>query len=251
MMHLKKSMGQHFLNDKNILAKEVRLLNVKDKIVLEIGAGDGRLTEQLLLAGAKKVIAVEKDKKLGAILQNNFAGKNVEIIIKDFLEIRPDFIFEKIIGNIPYYISSQILFKLKEFDFKDALLMVQDEFAKKMVAKPNDKNYGRLSVTSQLFYKIKYVQKIPSSVFIPIPRVNSAIILLKKKNVKITKNTENIIRVLFQHKNKTVRNALLDGCFEKEMIQSLGKLLKMRPRQLEQKKILEIAELLCHSKPRN
>lgn len=245
MMFLKKSLGQNFLNDKNILAKEARVLEVKGKTILEIGPGDGRLTEQLILAGAKKVIAIEKDTRLADLLKEKFANQPVEIINADFLETDPkQFKIDKIAGNIPYYISSPIIFKLKEFDFDGAVLIVQDEFAKKMVTKAGESDYGRLSVTSQLFYEVKYIQKVPAQLFTPPPKVNSAMILLKKTNAKVSENTEDIIRALFQHKNKTVRNALLDAKFPKEKIEIIGELLKLRPRELNQDKILEICRKL-------
>lgn len=244
-MFLRKSLGQHFLNDKNILAKEARLLGVEGKTVLEIGPGDGRLTEQLLLGGAEKVIAVEKDARMAEILKNRFEGKNVEIVNADFLEIGPsEFKINKIAGNIPYYISSSIVFKLKEFEFEDAVLMVQDEFAKKMVAKPGGGGYGRLSVTAQLFYEVKYVQKVPASLFVPAPKVNSAVIMLKKRDIELPKGAEDVIRALFQHKNKTVRNALLDAGYTKERIETLGELLKARPRELGLESILGICRKL-------
>lgn len=240
-MFLKKSLGQNFLNDKNILAKEASLLNPKNKIVLEIGAGDGRLTEQIFLLNPKKLFAVEKDARMTEFLKKKFT--KIQILHCDFLKIKP-FKIDKIIGNIPYYISSSIIFKLKEFEFEDALLMVQDEFAKKMVANANESNYGRLSVTSQLFYEVKYIQKIPASLFIPKPKVNSAIIMLKKKNLNITPQIEDIIRALFQHKNKTIRNALLDAGFEKKDLEKLGTLQNLRPRTLSPNKILEICQLI-------
>ena len=238
-MFLKKHLGQHFLNDKNILAKEAKVLEVQGKSVLEIGPGDGRFTEQLLLAGAKTIITVEKDPRMAEILRERFASKPVEVIEADFLETEPIKI-DRIAGNIPYYISSPILFRLTEFEFEKALLMVQDEFARKMVARPNESNYGRLSVTSQLFFKVKYVQKVSANLFTPPPRVNSAIILLEKTNAEVGRDAENIIRALYQHKNKTVRNALLDAGFEKEKLEKLGELLKLRPRALDLEKVLEI-----------
>ncbi len=243
---MRKSLGQNFLNDKNILAKEARLLEAGGKTVLEIGPGDGRLTEQLLIAGAKKVIAVEKDPRMAEILNNRFAGKPVEIVNGDFLETNPaQFKIDRIAGNIPYYISSPIIFKLKEFSFEAAILMVQDEFARKMVTKPGEPGYGRLSVTSQLFYEVKYVQKVPASLFTPAPKVNSAMIMLKKTGVEVDENAENVIRALFSHKNKTVRNALLDSGYEKARIEVLGApMLGMRPAKLALREILEICRKL-------
>lgn len=242
-MFLKKRLGQHFLRDKNLLAKEARLLGVKGKIVLEIGPGDGALTEQLLLAGPKKLLAVEKDPRMATILREKFAGKPIEIVEYDFLELEPIKI-DKIAGNIPYYISSQIIFRLKDFEFEDALLMVQDEFARKMVAKSGANNYGRLSVTSQLFYDVKYIQRVDAAMFFPRPKVNSAIILLKKRPISLNQDAENIIRALFQHKNKTVQNALLDAGFGKTAISCLSNFLVRRPRTLSTGEILEVIKLL-------
>ncbi len=244
-MQLKKSLGQHFLKDKNILAKEARLLDVKGKTVLEIGPGDGRLTEQLLLEGAKKIIAVEKDSRLSALLEQKLRGKPVQVINGDFLELEPQkFKIDRIAGNIPYYISGPILFKLKEYEFETAVLMVQEEFARKMVAKPGSSTYSRLSVTSQLFYEIKYVQKVPARLFTPAPKVDSAIIILKKTHRQMSPKAEEIIRALFQHKNKTVRNALFDASFGKADVEKLSGFLKLRPRELGLALIVEICEKL-------
>ncbi|MFA5076951.1 MAG: 16S rRNA (adenine(1518)-N(6)/adenine(1519)-N(6))-dimethyltransferase RsmA [Candidatus Micrarchaeia archaeon] len=251
MIHLKKSLGQHFLRDTNMLAKEARLLGPQGKTVLEIGPGDGRLTEQLLTAGAKQVIAVEKDFSLVKVLEGKFKGRPVHIIHADFLEISPAKLgkIHKIIGNIPYYISSPILFKLREFEFENALLMVQEEFARKMVAQPGTSGYGRLSVTSQLFYSVKYVQKVRRSLFFPAPKVDSAIILLEKKQVQGTEALEGTIRSIFQHKNRTVRNALLSSGFEKEGLEILGDALKKRPRELTLDEIKQISEKIAGKIP--
>lgn len=247
-MFLKKRLGQYFLKDRNILAKEARLLAPKGKVVLEIGPGDGRLTEQLLLAGAKEVMAVEKDKEMARFLIKRFEGKPVRVINADFLEINEATIgkIDKITGNIPYYISSPIIFKLKEYEFEDAVLMVQDEFAKKMVAKPKTPKYGRLSVTSKLFYEVKYISKVSKTLFIPQPKVDSAIIMLKKTKVSAGENLEQVILALFQHKNKTIRNALLNAGFEKKCIDGLGKILKKRPRELGIEEISWIAKELSN-----
>ena len=247
MIRLKKSLGQHFLHDTNMLAKEARLLEPQGKTVLEIGPGDGRLTEQLLLAGASRIIAVEKDSYLVRILEDKFRNRPVHVLHADFLEISPARLgkIDKIAGNIPYYISSPIIFKLKEFDFENALLMVQEEFARKMVAQPGTSAYGRLSVTSQLFYYVKYVQKVRRSLFFPAPKVDSAIILLEKKQVRGTEALEGTIRSIFQHKNRTVRNALLSSGFENEGLEILGDALKKRPRELTLDEIKQISETIA------
>lgn len=150
-MELKKSLGQCFLQDRNILALEAKLAGPQGKTVLEIGPGDGRLTEAVLALKPKKVIAVEKDSRFASLLRERFAGK-AEIIEGDFLEAElPS--CDIIIGNIPYYISSDIVFTIAPLKFERAVLMVQKEFAQKMVAKPGEKNYGRLSVTAHARFR--------------------------------------------------------------------------------------------------
>lgn len=241
-MKAKKYLGQNFLKDRNILRKEVRLAGVRGKHVIEIGAGDGRLTEEILAAGPKKVYAFEKDKELADILRNRFADeKRIVVVEGDFLEEKlPK--FDAAIGNIPYYISSAIIFRLAEFEFGRAVLIVQKEFAEKMAAKPNDSNYGRLSVTSQLAFDVELMQKVPKHLFQPEPKVDSEMIVLKPTGRKTTEHEEGIIRILFQHKNKTVRNALIHSKkFSKEEIGNLGKISERKVRTLTKEECLGIA----------
>lgn len=241
-MKAKKSLGQNFLKDRNILRKEVELADVKGKKVIEIGAGDGRLTEEIVRANPGVVYAFEKDSGLVGMLRKKFSDeKKVVVIEGDFLKQKVPG-FEVALGNIPYYISSYIIFRLAEFIFERAVLIVQKEFAEKMVAKVNEKNYGRLSVTSQLAFDVKLVQKVPRHLFQPKPKVDSAIILLKPRGKKISEYEEEIIRLLFQHKNKTVRNSLLDSKrFSKKEIEKLGKICERKVRTLAKEDCLEIA----------
>jgi len=236
-------LGQNFLKDKNILIKEVKLAGVKGKTVLEIGAGDGRLTEHILRSRPSKLIAVEKDDEFADLLKEKF-GKKVKVVNADFLSYDISKI-DVVIGNIPYYITSQILFKIKDIEFKNAVLILQKEFAEKMIAEPNDHNYGRLSVTSQLFFDVKIIQKVSRHLFSPPPKVDSSMIVLKKRKNKVTEFDEEIIRILFQHKNKTVRNALIDSKkFKMEEIEKLGDFLKKRVRTLSKEKCLKISRKL-------
>ncbi len=230
-----KKLGQVFLNNPKILENEIRLAQVEGKNVLEIGPGDGRLTEKILACNPKKLIAVEKDTRFVELLKEKFAfDDSVEIINADFLEYEiPE--VDVIMGNIPYYISSPIIFKLKDVKFEHAVLMVQREFAEKMVAKPNDRNYGRLSVTSQIFFNVEYLRTVQKVFFSPIPKVDSALIRLKPTGVKLSKFEEDIIRNLFQHKNKTVKNALKDYGIEDNR----------RVRTLTKEECLEIANMIA------
>lgn len=206
---LKKYLGQHLLNNNEILKKEVRLATVAEKVVLEIGGGDGRLTAFLVEAKAKKIYVVEKDKRFAELLKKRFVGvEKVTVLNEDFLkiDIPPD--VEIIIGNIPYYISSNIIFKLKNKKIESAVLMVQKEFAKKMIAKSKTKNYGRLSVTAQIFFNVEFLFTVSSSQFIPRPKVDSAVIRLKPKQVFLSEMEEELIRKIYQQKNKKLRNVL-------------------------------------------
>ncbi|MBI5046304.1 ribosomal RNA small subunit methyltransferase A [Candidatus Micrarchaeota archaeon] len=246
----KKHLGQNFLEDRNILELEVKLADISGKNVLEIGPGDGRLTRVLLAQKPKKLTIVEKDPRFVEILKEKFGRKeyedSIQIIETDFLELDLSKLeFDVVIGNIPYYISSPIIFKLANYKFEHAVLMVQREFAQKMIQKPGSKSYGRLSVTSQLAFDVKIERIVSRQVFKPTPRVDSALIILKPTGRKLTEFDENIIRYLFQHKNKTVRNALLDSKeFDKTILEKIGPFAERRARTLTKEECLEIAKLL-------
>ncbi len=250
---LKKNLGQNFLNDPNMLSLEARLAEITDKRVLEIGGGDGRLSEKLLEQKPSKLYVIEFDHRFARFLHDKFLdakekGLEIEIIEGDFLELvdklkLPE--IDVVVGNIPYYISSDIIFSLPKMNFDHCLLMVQKEFAQKMIAKPGDKNYGRLSVTAQLAFQVKIERTVSRNLFTPRPKVDSAIILLKPTNFKMTKHQEDVIRSLFQHRNRTARNALSSSkLFSKEQIDKLGSFAEKRPRTLSKEDCLEIANLI-------
>jgi len=233
-MRAKKSLGQNFIKNRNLLEKEANLAGIKDKVVLEIGAGDGRLSEILIKKCPKKLFLVELDSELADVLKKKFAEKeNVEVIAGDFLKLEP-FPVDVIFGNIPYYISSKIIFRLLEWDFESAVLIVQKEFGEKMVANPGDSNYGRLSVTSQICFEVKKGFVIPKENFFPKPKVDSIAIILKKKR-KLSEWEERVIRELYAHKNKTVENAL-----KKIPAEIPERLRKKRPRHMSIEEVLSI-----------
>ncbi|MGV8176926.1 MAG: 16S rRNA (adenine(1518)-N(6)/adenine(1519)-N(6))-dimethyltransferase RsmA [Candidatus Bilamarchaeaceae archaeon] len=231
-MRLKKKLGQNFLKDGNILRKEVAIADVSGKIVLEIGPGDGRLTREILDAGARKVYAVEKDTAWVSELQTRFFGeKRLELVNADFLEYEIPEDVEVVIGNIPYYISAPIIFKLKDSKVEKIVLMVQKEFGQKMAANPRDSNYGRLSVTSQIFFKVELVQKVPKHLFTPAPKVDSVVVLLKPTGVNLSSAQEGMINRMFQQKNKKLRN----------VVPEIGeKWAQKRARELSPEEVLEI-----------
>ncbi len=244
-MERRKSLGQHFLEDRNILAQEAGLADPEGKTVLEIGPGDGRLTDAILAKKPKRLIAIEKDSRFAAMLREKYRQRpEIEIIEADFLEyVAPQ--FDIAIGNIPYYISSDIVFRLASMHFEQAVLMVQKEFAAKMAAKPGERNYGRLSVTSQLAFDIKYERTVLRHLFRPVPEVDSAIIVLRPTGIRINQFQENVIRWLFSHKNKTVRNALLDSkMLTDEEIARIGEYARRRARTLSKEECMDIARLL-------
>jgi ribosomal RNA small subunit methyltransferase A len=229
-----KRLGQHFLNAPQILEFEAEAAGVEGKTVVEIGGGDGRLTEKILAKCPKKLIVVEKDRRWADFLRERF-GEKAEIVNGDFLESNQE--AEIFIGNIPYYISSPILFSIAKKDFERALLMVQEEFAERMVAKPGTREYGRLSVTSQLLFRIRLLKKVKKGAFSPPPEVDSAIVLLEKKSSQIDPWVEKIILALFQHKNQLVSKALKHS----GIIQS-KELPKKRARELSPEEVVELAE---------
>lgn len=213
----KKKFGQNFLRDKNLLLALVNDANVlPSDEVLEIGVGGGALTE-VLVKKTKKVIGFEIDKSLENYLQEKFsADNNIEIIFKDILRMKTneiDKLFDKeyrIVANIPYYITSPIIFKFMEESEKcvSQALMVQKEVAKRICAKPKDEDYGALSVVCQHFCNCKILRVISKKLFKPMPKVDSAFILLEKKlNFDVDYST--LVKNSFSMRRKTLINNLI------------------------------------------
>ncbi|MBI5225396.1 ribosomal RNA small subunit methyltransferase A [Candidatus Micrarchaeota archaeon] len=200
----KKRLSQVFLSDYSAIADVFDDLDLKGKIVLEIGAGEGAITK-VLSKKAKKVIALEIDKELCTILKEK-AGemKNVEIICADAMQASLD--YEVIIGFLPYHISSPLLFKILNSKFKEAVLCVQKEFALRLVSEVNSGDYSKLSVMAQNLADIDYLQTVPAAAFSPVPKVDSALVYLVK-NPK-GKLDEAVVSALFQHKNQSIKKAL-------------------------------------------
>lgn len=211
-IRLSKSMGQHILVDEGILAEEVRLANVRDMdVVLEIGAGPGTLTT-VLAERAKKVIAVENDPRFRGYLETAMPD-NVELIIDDFLKIElPD--FDKVVANIPYNISSPIIFKLLEHEFTAGILILQLEYASRMVAGTGDPEYSRLSVKIDSKAHCEILRKVPRNSFFPMPRVDSAIIELVPREpsypIDDRECFDRVVDAVFNQKRKKIKNALLN-----------------------------------------
>ena len=229
----KKSLGQNFLIDANVIDFISSLANSEDE-VLEIGPGLGFVTEQLV-ENAKKVVAVELDKDAIKVLEKNLGNKtNFHVVENDILKIDIDELpFEnkkiKVIANIPYYITSPILVHLLgEIDelthknrdrISEITLMVQYEVAKRIVADENSQNkeYGQLSILSQMYCDCEIIKKVPKNCFMPSPKVDSALVRFVVKNepkCEITKLLKRTVKAIFMARRKNVKNSLLNASFQ-------------------------------------
>ena len=245
MIKAKKSLGQNFLVDENILKKIVDIYEIQDRSVLEIGPGTGNLTSFILKNKPKKLFVVEKDKDLVLGLRKKFKDFLV-IINEDILDIdEKKFSKEKLIvfGNLPYNISTEILCKWilnldnDEFWFECLILMFQKEVADRIIANVNTSNYGRLSILAKWKLDIVRICNIKPSCFFPKPKIESSLLLFKpKKNffkINDPKNIELVTRSFFNHRRKMIKkpfNQLFNG---KSYIQKKLKLnLNLRPQNL-------------------
>ena len=240
-IRLNKNLGQNYLIDKNKRDQIINFGNIsKDDIVLEIGAGIGTLTIELAKR-AKKVIAIEQDSNICEILNQRLKEEkldNVELINEDALKIEfPK--FNKIVSNLPYQISSPITFKFLEYDFDLAILMYQKEFGERMNGEVGSKNYSRLS--AMLYFKcdVKTLTNVSCESFIPKPKVDSVVMSLTPKESMLNSDDFNIYskfcKALFQHRNKKIRNALIDS---RHVVSNLDKKeIKKRLNDIENNKI--------------
>jgi len=207
-----RSLSQNFLVDERVLAREVEYAAPAGRTVLEIGPGFGFLTRMLAAAGAKSVVAVEKDADLIPILGAELAGcKNVEVVHADFLELRPPPPADVVVSNVPYSISSPLLFALADMAPSRAVLCLQREFVARMKAPPGSREYSRLSLSAQAAFRFEGVERVPAGAFYPRPAVDSAIVSLAPTGSPLSEPESRIASLLFMHKKKTVRSALADS----------------------------------------
>ena len=240
-----KSLGQNFLIDGNIVRSIVEKAKItKDDYVLEIGPGIGTLTEELAIK-AKKVIGVEIDRKLLPILDESLDKyDNVEIIHGDILDIDINKLIEekfdnkkiKIVANLPYYITTPIIGKLIEDDLniESIVVMVQKEVADRMACPPGSKLYGSLSVFIDFYTRAEIILKVPKTVFMPQPKIDSAIIKLSLKDQLPDIDKEKffqVVKAAFSKRRKTVLNSLSTYGFdiEKEIIKEALKQANIDP----------------------
>lgn len=255
-IRLDKNKSQNYLIDKNKLSNILQFADIgSDECILEIGAGIGTLTIPMAKRAAK-VVAIEKDPVIADVLRQRLRDEdvnNVELINDDALKI--DFPhFDKVVSNLPYQISSPITFKLLEYDFKKAVLMYQLEFAKRMNAVADTKDYSRLSVALHFRADIDIVDTLSPASFIPQPKVNSAVVeLIPRDDVELNDCFDCVNRALFQHRNKKAGKALVQsahelGCDKKDLNSVLSgvecDLFEEKVFKLSPEDILEISRIV-------
>ena len=189
MIIAKKSLGQNFLIDRNIIEKIVSITQIENKNILEVGPGTGNLTSAIIKKKPKKLIVIEKDNKLASKLQTDF-GEKIIIINNDILKVNENEIIEEpltVFGNLPYNISTEILCKWilnindKKIWFDYLILMFQKEVADRIISNFNSKNYGRLSVISNWKLDIEKICDISPSSFSPKPKIESSLLFLSQR----------------------------------------------------------------------
>ena len=244
MITAKKSLGQNFLIDENILEKITNSTDIYNKIILEIGPGTGNLTSYILKKNPKKMFVIEKDNKLASDLENKF-NNQITIINEDVLKIDETKLFKEevtVFGNLPYNISTEILSKWiinlkKNFWFDCLVLMFQKEVADRIIAEFNTSNYGRLSIISNWKLNIKKICDIKPSAFNPKPKIDSSLLIFypKKNFIKIKDpyNLEKITRIFFNQRRKMLKkpfNQLFNG--DQRVLDKLKIDLTMRPQNI-------------------
>lgn len=214
-----RTLGQNFLHDRNLARWIVEKAELSpDDYVVEIGPGLGALTEFILDSGAR-VLAIEKDQRLAEFLRRRFAGARLEIIHGDALEFDVRRLFAerrvKLIGNLPYYIASQLLLKFAKYPSPIFLwlLMLQKEMARRISATPGSSDYGALSLVLQINHRVEYLRSVPATVFVPEPDVDSAFVRLTPRgaNERPPHDSETFLRIVrrgFSQRRKQLRNLL-------------------------------------------
>ena len=246
MIKAKKSLGQNFLIDRNILNKIAEVTEIKNQTVLEVGPGTGNLTSFLLNKKPKKLFVIEKDENLASALSEKFEDQ-ITIINKDILQFDEKILTKDkltVFGNLPYNISTEILCKWilsldKDFFWFDKLvLMFQKEVADRIIAKFNTSFYGRLSILANWKLDIIKICDIDPMSFYPKPKIYSSLLFFKPKkkfvDFKESKNLEKITRIFFNHRRKMIRkpfNQILDG--NDDVIKKLNLNLNLRPQNLD------------------
>ena len=245
MIKAKKSLGQNFLVDRNILEKIVNVTQITDKTILEVGPGTGNLTSFILKKKPKKIFVVEKDENLVNHLEETFKDQ-LTIINDDILKVNLSSLFTSkvtVFGNLPYNISTEILSKwisnsTEDLWFNELILMFQKEVADRIIAKFDTPNYGRLSIISNWKLNVEKICDIKPDCFSPKPKIDSSLLFFSpKKNffkIKNPKNLEKVTRIFFNHRRKMIKkpfNQLFNGNYK--ILEELDINLNLRPQNLD------------------
>jgi len=256
MMYPKKSLGQNFLIDKNIIKKIINLAKIKNQHIIEIGPGKGSLTEEIIKNKPKSFTIIEKDNFLSQELTQKYINeKKIKVVNEDILKFNLEKILHKnsiIFGNLPYNISSQILIKILKFKlwppkYNSLIFMFQKELGEKIIGKYLSRNYGRLSIITN--YKLNIINKFfvsPNS-FFPKPKVISMVIKFKpkkNKNLKINniESLEKITNTLFSNKRKMINKNIKKILSEKKIKKIKNLNLKKRPSEIRPETYYNITE---------
>jgi 16S rRNA (adenine1518-N6/adenine1519-N6)-dimethyltransferase len=241
----KKSLGQNFLIDREVLEKIVSITDIANKDVLEIGPGSGNLTTYILKQKPKKLYVVEKDDDLAILLKEKF-NTEIEIINDDILKVSENKISDQklsVFGNLPYNISTEILSRWilnigSHFWFESLVLMFQKEVADRIISEFNNSKYGRLSILSSWKLNIKKIIDIKPQSFSPRPKIDSSLLLFTPKEnffeLKDPKNLEKITRIFFSQRRKMLKKpfnqVFTNG---EEVAEKFGIDLNLRPQNLK------------------
>ena len=245
MIKAKKSLGQNFLIDKNIINKITDIVNIESKSILEIGPGTGNLTRSLIKKKPKKFYVIEKDKRLILQLKKEFQNQII-LINEDVLNIDENYLCkEKLIvfGNLPYNISTEILCKWilnlndQKFWFENLILMFQKEVADRILSEYNSTKYGRLSILANWKLNIKKIIDVKPNCFSPKPKIDSSLLYFSPKDnffkLQNSYNLEKVTRIFFNQRRKMIKkpfNQLFSG--NKDISLKLNIDLNLRPQNL-------------------
>ncbi len=241
----KKSLGQNFLVDKNIIEKIVNVIEIENKSILEVGPGTGNLTSAIVNKKPKKIFLIEKDHRLISLLKKEFK-QTVNIIQSDVLKLDENRVCEDkliVFGNLPYNISTEILCRWvlnlsnKNLWFSNLILMFQKEVADRILSDYNTSNYGRLSVVANWRLNVKKLFDISPNSFYPKPKVESSLLFFSpKKNFLKLKNPDNlekITRIFFRHRRKMIKKSFRQIFSEYLKISNKYKInLNLRPQNI-------------------
>ena len=257
MKYAKKSLGQNFLIDLNVIKKIVDLSSIRNKNILEIGPGRGALTSEILKRKPRSLTLIEKDKFIYEELKIKYGNNKIlKIHNEDFLKFDLEKKLKKdtvIFGNLPYNISSQILVKLIKLKiwppkFSHLILMFQKEMADRIIGNYNTSKYGRLSILANFRLEVLNKFNVSSNCFFPKPKINSTVILFRPKkniffNIKNINNLEKVTNIFFSNRRKMI-NKSMKKIFKNNNFKSIKNInLKSRPSEIKPDKYYEITEL--------